>query len=116
MYRLADTLLEQLKKLIRREFNRLGIFGFDELNAPRVTQETTALFDRMMTDAKWATTNMTTWRMRIATCVVKGVLLPTRAGCNNKATGTITATVRCSQTRGNWTVWVGATLVRAVPC
>ena len=50
MYRLADKLLEQLKKLIRREFNRLGIFGFDELNAPRVTRETIALFDRMMTE------------------------------------------------------------------
>ena len=48
MYRQADKLLEQLKKLIRREFNRLGIFGFDELNAPRVTQETTSLFDRLM--------------------------------------------------------------------
>ena len=48
MYRLADTLLEQLKKLIRREFNRLGIFGFDELNAPRVTTETTELFERLM--------------------------------------------------------------------
>ena len=48
MYRLADKLLEQLKKLIRREFNRLGIFGFDELNAPRVTRETTELFDRLM--------------------------------------------------------------------
>ena len=47
MYRLADKLLEQLKKLIRREFNRLGIFGFDELNAPIVTAETTSLFDRM---------------------------------------------------------------------
>lgn len=47
MYRLADKLLEQLKKLIRREFNRLGIIGFDELNAPRVTSETTALFDRL---------------------------------------------------------------------
>ena len=50
MYRLADKLLEQLKKLIRREFNRLGVFGFDELNAPRVTQETTSLFDRLMTE------------------------------------------------------------------
>ena len=50
MYRLADKLLEQLKKLIRREFNRLGIFGFDELNAPRITQETTALFDRMQNE------------------------------------------------------------------
>lgn len=47
MYKLADKLLEQLKKAIRREFNRLGVLGFDELNAPRVTHETTALFDRM---------------------------------------------------------------------
>ena len=48
MYRLADKLLEQLKKLIRREFNRLGIFGFDELNAHRVTTETISLFERLM--------------------------------------------------------------------
>ena len=48
MYRLADKLLEQLKKLIRREFNRLGIFGFDELNAPRVSAETIQLFERLM--------------------------------------------------------------------
>ena len=48
MYRLADKLLEQLKKLIRREFNRLGVFGFDELNVLRVTSETEALFDRLM--------------------------------------------------------------------
>ena len=48
MYKLADKLLEQLKKLIRREFNRLGIFGFDELNAPRVAAETVSLFDRLM--------------------------------------------------------------------
>lgn len=52
MYRLADKLLEQLKKLIRREFNRLGIFGFDELNTPRVTAETEALFDRLMRENK----------------------------------------------------------------
>ena len=52
MYRLADKLLEQLKKLIRREFNRLGIFGFDELNAPRVTRETVDLFDRLMRENK----------------------------------------------------------------
>ena len=50
MYRLADKLLEQLKKLIRREFNRLGIIGFDELNAPRVTKETTELFSRLKTE------------------------------------------------------------------
>ena len=52
MYRLADKLLEQLKKLIRREFNRLGVFGFDELNAPRVTRETTELFSRLMAENK----------------------------------------------------------------
>ena len=50
MYRQADKLLEQLKKLIRREFNRLGIFGFDELNAPRITRETIALFDRLRSE------------------------------------------------------------------
>ena len=52
MYRLADKLLEQLKKLIRREFNRLGIIGFDELNASRVTRETTELFSRLMSENK----------------------------------------------------------------
>jgi hypothetical protein len=50
MYRLADKLLEQLKKLIRREFNRFAIFGFDELNTPRVTKETTELFNRLMAE------------------------------------------------------------------
>ena len=50
MYRLADKLLEQLKKLIRREFNRLGILGFDELNVRRVTTETTELFERLMAE------------------------------------------------------------------
>ena len=48
MYRLADKLLEQLKKLIRREFNRLGIIAFDELNASRVSRETSELFNRLM--------------------------------------------------------------------
>lgn len=52
MYRLADKLLEQLKKLIRREFNRLGIIGFDELNASRVSKETTELFDRLLRENK----------------------------------------------------------------
>lgn len=50
MYRMADKLLEQLKKLVRREFNRLGIFGFDELNVHRVTKETTELFERLMAE------------------------------------------------------------------
>ena len=52
MYRLADKLLEQLKKLIRREFNRLGIIGFDELNASRVSRETTELFERLLRENK----------------------------------------------------------------
>ncbi len=52
MYRLADKLLEQLKKLIRREFNRLGILGFDELNTIRVTRETTFLFERLRAENK----------------------------------------------------------------
>ncbi len=52
MYRLADKLLGQLRKLIRREFNRLGVFGFDELNAPRITRETLDLFDRLMRENK----------------------------------------------------------------
>ena len=50
MYRLADKLLAQLKKLIQREFNRLGIIGFDELNAPRVTKETVELFGRLKSE------------------------------------------------------------------
>ena len=50
MYRQADKLLEQLKKLIRREFNRLGIMGFDELNVTRVTKETTELFARLLAE------------------------------------------------------------------
>lgn len=50
MYKMADKLLEQLKKLIRREFNRLGIFGFDELNVTRVTRETTELFERLLAE------------------------------------------------------------------
>ena len=48
MYKQADKLLEQLKKIIRREFNRMSIFGFDELNTPRVTKETIELFERLM--------------------------------------------------------------------
>lgn len=52
MYGQADALLEKLKKLIRREFNRLGVLGFDELNAPRVTKETTELFQRLLNENK----------------------------------------------------------------
>ena len=48
MYKYADKLLALLKKLVRREFNRLGIFGFDELNVTRVAKETTELFERLL--------------------------------------------------------------------
>lgn len=54
MYKQADKLLSKLKNLIRREFNHLGVFGFDELNAPRVTKETTELYDRLMVENKRA--------------------------------------------------------------
>ena len=50
MYKFADKLLAQLKKLVRREFNRLGIFGFDELNVARVTKETVDLFERLLAE------------------------------------------------------------------
>ena len=50
MYKYADKLLAQLKKLVRREFNRLGIFGFDELNVTRVTKETTEMFERLLAE------------------------------------------------------------------
>ena len=78
MYRLADKLLEQLKKLIRREFNRLGIFGFDELNAPRITRETIELFDRMMAENKkrYLEVAKKAYRDAIALAVAAGYLDP----------------------------------------
>lgn len=51
MYKYADKLLAQLKKLLQREFNRLGIMGFDELNVTRVTKETTELFERLLAES-----------------------------------------------------------------
>jgi SPP1 gp7 family putative phage head morphogenesis protein len=50
MYKYADKLLALLKKLVRREFNRLGIFGFDELNVTRVTKETVEMFERLLAE------------------------------------------------------------------
>ena len=52
MYKQADKLLAKLKNLIRREFNRMGVIGFDELNVPRVTKETTELYNRLMAENK----------------------------------------------------------------
>ena len=84
MYRLADKLLEQLKKLIRREFNRLGIFGFDELNAPRVTSETEALFDRLMSENKkqYLKAAKKAYSDAVALAVAAGYEDPGREGIN----------------------------------
>jgi SPP1 gp7 family putative phage head morphogenesis protein len=84
MYRLADKLLEQLKKLIRREFNRLGVFGFDELNAPRVTSETEALFDRLMNENKkqYLKAAKKAYSDAVALAVAAGYKDPGREGVN----------------------------------
>ena len=84
MYRLADKLLEQLKKLIRREFNRLGIFGFDELNAPRVTAETEALFDRLLRENKkqYLKAAKKAYSDAVALAVAAGYTDPGREGIN----------------------------------
>lgn len=86
MYRLADKLLEQLKKLIRREFNRLGVFGFDELNAPRITRETIALFDRMLTENKkrFLDAAKTAYRDAIALAIAAGYRDPGDKKINEK--------------------------------
>ena len=86
MYRLADKLLEQLKKLIRREFNRLGIFGFDELNAPRITRETIALFDRMMNE------NRKRFLEVAKKAYLDAIALAVEAGYRNPGEGRITDT------------------------
>jgi SPP1 gp7 family putative phage head morphogenesis protein len=84
MYRLADKLLEQLKKLIRREFNRLGVFGFDELNAPRVTAETEALFERLMRENKtqYLKAAKKAYSDAVALAVAAGYADPGREGIN----------------------------------
>ena len=86
MYRLADKLLEQLKKLIRREFNRLGIFGFDELNAPRVTRETIALFDRLMreNEKQYLKAAKKAYADAIALAVAAGYIDPEEDGINEQ--------------------------------
>lgn len=47
MYEQVDKYLEQLKKKIREEFNRLELFSFDRINAPEVKTETLALYTRL---------------------------------------------------------------------
>lgn len=85
MYRLADKLLEQLKKLIRREFNRLGIFGFDELNAPRVTRETIALFDRLMreNEKQYLAAAQKAYANAVALAVAAGYKSPSKSKVND---------------------------------
>ena len=47
MYRQNDEYLKKLKKLIRREFNRLSVMGLDELNRMRTKEITTEMFERL---------------------------------------------------------------------
>lgn len=49
MYEYLDSLLVDLKKKIRTEFNRLGVMGFDELNVIATKKITKEMFDRLLT-------------------------------------------------------------------
>ena len=48
MYQKTDEFRKKLKTLIRREFNRLSLLSFDELNPVRVQKETKELFERLL--------------------------------------------------------------------
>ena len=50
MYKHLDTLLAKAKKLLRIEFNRLGMLGFDELNVVNTKKVTKAMFDRLLSE------------------------------------------------------------------
>lgn len=50
MYRYLDTVLADLKKKIRREFNYLGSMGFDELNVVNTRKITQEIFDRLLAE------------------------------------------------------------------
>lgn len=47
MYRQNDEYLKKLKKVIRREFNRLSVMGLDELNRIRTKEVTTEMYERL---------------------------------------------------------------------
>lgn len=49
MYEHLDTLLAKLKKVVRTEFNRLGMMSFDELNVVNTKKVTLQMFDRLLT-------------------------------------------------------------------
>ena len=48
MYKFLDSLLAKVKKRIRREFNRLGVMGFDSLNVTNTKKLTKEMFDRLL--------------------------------------------------------------------
>lgn len=48
MYFPTDKFLKKLKQEIRREFNRLSVMSFDEINALQVKDETKKLFERLL--------------------------------------------------------------------
>ncbi len=47
MYAKTDEFLKKLKKLIRTEFNRLGLMPFDKINARGVKKDTVLLYKRL---------------------------------------------------------------------
>lgn len=46
-YEQADIAMRTVKREIRRKFNRMGMLGFDEINALSVKKETTAAYDAL---------------------------------------------------------------------
>ena len=50
MYKFLDSLLAKAKKKIRREFNRLGVMGFDSLNVTNTKRITEEMFERFLAD------------------------------------------------------------------
>lgn len=48
MYRYLDSVLADVKKKIRREFNYIGSMGFDELNVVNTRKVTQEMFDRLL--------------------------------------------------------------------
>lgn len=47
-YEQADRAMKTVKREIRRAFNRLGVLGFDEINALSVKKETTKTYDALL--------------------------------------------------------------------
>lgn len=48
IYSKLDKLLPGVKNLLRREFNRLSVMGFDELNVLRTKKLTKEIYDRLL--------------------------------------------------------------------